>query len=386
MARSPTRYPGIYGNDRGAYTFIYRDAHGRQRERAARTLDEARREKARLERVARDGGEDASSITLHAFLAEWIDAYQGTGKRGFREETREEYRALLKRYALRHFSDRAKLAQIKPRDIAGFIAWLVKQPNGRKDAQKKPQTLSDKSIRNALNPLSAALRTARREGLIEVDPTLDAQLPHRPRVEDDQEDVRALTLTQLHTFLALVHPAHQLLLAFTVETGMRASEVIGLDVKHLALNGDNPHVMVRQRYRRKKLGALKSRYARREIPLSAPLVDDLRAAVRGREGILFPSLTGSRLDIDNVRNRIIGPPAEEAGVPWVGWHTLRHTCASLLFARGRNVVQVQRWLGHHSPSFTLDTYVHLLDDGVGEPLDLGATAPHSSSQTPVHGR
>jgi hypothetical protein len=36
--------------------------------------------------------------------------------------------------------------------------------------------------------------------------------------------------------------------------------------------------------------------------------------------------------------------------------------------RGSNVVQVQRWLGHHSPSFTLDTYVHLLDADLGEPL------------------
>jgi hypothetical protein len=35
-------------------------------------------------------------------------------------------------------------------------------------------------------------------------------------------------------------------------------------------------------------------------------------------------------------------------------------------------VQVQRWLGHHSAAFTLATHVHLLDGGVGEPLDLAA--------------
>ena len=64
--------------------------------------------------------------------------------------------------------------------------------------------------------------------------------------------------------------------------------------------------------------------------------------------------------------------AEEAGVPWIGFHTFRHTCASLLFAEGRNAVQVQRWLGHHSPAFTLERYVHLLDDGVGAPLAIGA--------------
>jgi hypothetical protein len=45
------------------------------------------------------------------------------------------------------------------------------------------------------------------------------------------------------------------------------------------------------------------------------------------------------------------------------FHTFRHTCASLLFAAGRNPKQVQCWIGHHSPSFTLDVYGHLLDEG-----------------------
>jgi integrase len=49
----------------------------------------------------------------------------------------------------------------------------------------------------------------------------------------------------------------------------------------------------------------------------------------------------------------------------VGFHTFRHTCASLLFDQGRNVKQVAEWLGHADPSFTLRTYVHLIDDGVG---------------------
>ena len=56
------------------------------------------------------------------------------------------------------------------------------------------------------------------------------------------------------------------------------------------------------------------------------------------------------------------------------------TCASMLFAEGRNAVQVQRWLGHHSPAFTLSTYVHLLDGDLGEPLSLsGSPQPVSTS-------
>ena len=86
---------------------------------------------------------------------------------------------------------------------------------------------------------------------------------------------------------------------------------------------------------------------------------------------MFPTLTGTAMDDGNLRHRTLKPAAEEAGVGWAGFHTFRHTCASMLIADGRNIVQVSRWLGHHSPSFTLDVYAHLMDEGVGEALVLG---------------
>jgi hypothetical protein len=50
---------------------------------------------------------------------------------------------------------------------------------------------------------------------------------------------------------------------------------------------------------------------------------------------------------------------------------------STLFAQGRNAVQVQRWLGHHSAAFTLSRYVHLLDGVLGAPLDVRLDADMS---------
>ena len=38
----------------------------------------------------------------------------------------------------------------------------------------------------------------------------------------------------------------------------------------------------------------------------------------------------------------------------------------MLFAEGRNPKQVQMWLGHSDPGFTLRAYVHLIDDGLGD--------------------
>ena len=66
------------------------------------------------------------------------------------------------------------------------------------------------------------------------------------------------------------------------------------------------------------------------------------------------------------------PAAKRAGVPWVGFHTFRHTCATMLFRHGLNAKQAQMWLGHHSPAFTLATYVHLLPDDLPDPGFLDA--------------
>jgi integrase len=49
---------------------------------------------------------------------------------------------------------------------------------------------------------------------------------------------------------------------------------------------------------------------------------------------------------------------------------LRRTCASLLIESGLSVLRLRRWMGHHSPAFTLETYGHLLDGDLGPALDL----------------
>lgn len=117
--------PGIYkrGN---RYVFAYR-VEGKQRWESCRTLDEARRKKAaRQTDLARGEFQDQSRITLHEYAREWVERYQGTGRRGFREETRLEYR-VLDRYALRYFPERLRLTDVTPRHIAAFIAWLCAQ-------------------------------------------------------------------------------------------------------------------------------------------------------------------------------------------------------------------------------------------------------------------
>ncbi|HEY3946086.1 MAG TPA: tyrosine-type recombinase/integrase [Solirubrobacteraceae bacterium] len=382
-----TRTPGIY--KRGSrYVFAYR-VDGKQRWESCRTLDEARRAKAaRATDIGRGEFEERSRITLHEYAREWVERYQGTGRRGFREETRSEYRALLDKYALSHFSAQTRVTEITPRHVASFVGWLCEQtkPAATKDEPDRRLPLSDKTVRNALGPLKACLATARREGLIRHNPATDVALPHRARVDDDDrprpfprvESDDGEVVETMELVVEQIDQSHRLMFELLAATGLRRSELLVLEGRHLALDGERPHVKIRQRVRRRRgeglvIGPLKSRYSKRDVPIRCTLAERLAADGAGEGELVFRSAAGSVLDPDNLATRVLAPACKAAGVEWAGFHTFRHTVASRLFAEGRNVVKVhQRWLGHHSASFTLDTYVHLLDNDLGEPLQTSA--------------
>ena len=224
--------------------------------------------------------------------------------------------------------------------------------------------------------MRACLATAVDDGLIRSNPAQRVRLPHRPKPEEEHgEHVRALTREQLAAFLELVHPRHRLMFRLLATTGLRVSELLALQWRHLRLDGSEPGVRVRRAYVRGRVEPPKSKHGKRDVPLEPLLVSDLRAWRKAtewpaKEDLVFPSLRGTPLEAKNVLRRVLRPVAEKIGAPWAGFHTFRLTCASMLFERGANAVQVQRWLGHHSASFTLERYVHLLRRDLGEPLRL----------------
>ena len=391
-----TRHPGIY--KRGSrYVVVFRGADGRQRKEAARTLDEARKVKAaRSADVARGEFHPQSRERFREYAEAWVERYQGTGRRGFRESTRDDYRRLLNDFAFPFFDERRRrrLSEVTPSDVAEFIGWLSDQSAmaylehgqaiARAEAQGKrlpkqrrmERPLSDSTVRNILNPVRACFATAVREGKVRHNPTTGADLPHRERIRDDDgAEVRALGREQLAALLSVVHPHHRTMFRVLASTGLRISELIAIQWRHLRLDGSQPAVRVRRAIVRGREEPPKSRHGKRDVPLDAQLVSELRerrrAAEWGRdEDLVFPSLSGTPLNPENLRRRVLRPAAEEANAPWAGFHTFRHTCASMLFERGANAKQVQRWLGHHSPSFTLDRYVHLLDERLPDPVAL----------------
>ena len=302
-----TKAPGIFKRG-GRYVFSYR-VNGRQRWDSCRTLDEARRAKAaRTTDIGRGEFDRRSRITLREYALDWIERYQGRGRRGFRDSTRDDYRRVLKQYVFKYFPERTRLTEITPSDVAGFIAWLC-------DPEKQGQALSDKSVRNYLGPLSACMASAVREGLIRHNPTRDADLPHRPSADDvEDEDTRAMTSEQLAALLAVIPSRHRLFFRLLAATGLRISEAIALQWRHLDLDGPSPHVKVRRGVVRGTLGPPKSRYSRREVPLDAELVHALRKLQEetdwpGEEDLVFTAGNGATCMPGTFADGCSSPPA-----------------------------------------------------------------------------
>ena len=80
-----------------------------------------------------------------ATASDWIDRYQGNGRRGFREGTRDDYRRLLAQYAHSLFGERLRLVYVTPRTLAQWVAWLVGGA-GLVLAERRPRRMLPRSL------------------------------------------------------------------------------------------------------------------------------------------------------------------------------------------------------------------------------------------------
>jgi integrase len=366
------RHPGIYR--RGSRYVIQWQHRGKQHKEAFRTLAEAKEAKG-----LRDGGErrKASRVGFEDYYTGWIETYAGRTARGFSETTRPEYRRPIEAEALPRWRT-WKLADVEPGDVRDLFGAMRRA--GR-------STSAIKKLRAAL---SAMFATAVEDGKIRTNPMVGVRIPAALEPTTiTEEKAKAITRADLAILLAAIPEDWKLFFEFLTHSGLRISEAIGLNWEHLDL-GERPKIMVREQVYEGVRKSLKTTSSERDVPLSPGMASRLlahrRDHYRGEDKPVFSTSVGTELRPANVYRRVLAPAAISVGmfieVPitdkdgeptgrtrkrsTVSFHTFRHTCASMLFEAGRDVKQVQEWLGHSDPVFTLRTYVHLMDDGVGD--------------------
>lgn len=145
------------------------------------------------------------------------------------------------------------------------------------------------------------------------------------------------------------------LLLLAVQSGLRISELIGLDCADLHL-GSGAHVSCHGKGRKDRI-----------TPLTRSSVAVLGAWLAERAGApsdpLFPARRGGRLSRDAVEHRIAIHAARAAHAcpslrgKRVSAHVLRHTTAMRLLHAGVDTTVIALWLGHESVE-TPQIYLH----------------------------
>jgi integrase/recombinase XerC len=219
--------------------------------------------------------------------------------------------------------------------------------------------LSRASVGRKLASLRSFFRFLHREGRLPSNPARTLLTPRQvkkvPRVLSEPEAGQvaeeprrrsprgsALSLLRDHAMMELLYA-----------TGMRASELVGLDMERLHLGDRIVRVLGKGR-------------KERIVPFGEPAARALEAYLASRAkaggvpgtGAVFVNARGGRLTSRTLQ-RVVERAAREAMLEKdASPHTMRHSFATHLLARGADLRAIQELLGHSSLS-TTQKYTHV---------------------------
>lgn len=249
-----------------------------------------------------------------------------------------------------HFErDRVRIRDVDHLTVRLFLGYLMERGLSRKSAARKLA-----GIRSFFRHLVAINAASANPAASVATPRIPKKLPV---FLDEKAVERMMDLPDRTTVMGLRDRA---ILELLYGTGIRLSELIGIDLGDLDLQGATVKVLGKGRKERivpigrKALESLHAYLDRRTSLLSAA------TPPRDRDALLL-SARGLRLyprGVHGVVSRYIGSVSEiEKKSP----HVLRHTFATHLLNRGADLRAVKELLGHESLS-TTQLYTHVTID------------------------
>jgi integrase len=197
---------------------------------------------------------------------------------------------------------------------------------------------------------------------------------------------------EIEAVAAQLKPVHGPMVVFAAATGLRPSELFGLEWRDVDRQAGV--VYVRRAFANGRLKQTKTRLSTRAVPLQAKALEALDCLPRSENEILFPNPRGGRIDFRSFGRRHWKPAQQRAGIePPRRLYDLRHTYATFALRAGVPVFAVSRFMGssiamidHHYGHLAHDSREHavsLLDALAFErAVDAGWTPPPRSA-TPV---
>ncbi|MDM4771162.1 site-specific integrase [Solimonas sp. SE-A11] len=237
------------------------------------------------------------------------------------------------------------VGEITKSDILQFRAVLA-QAKGRNGNA----TLSPKTLNRVVQILGQILAEAA-ERFEFVNPVDKIKRLKQPKI-----DIHPFTMDQVRLILDTVRTDYRNYFTVRFLTGMRTGEIHGLKWKYVDF--ERGQILVRENLVRGELEYTKTDGSQREIEMSKPVLEALRAqqAITGDQEFVFCNREGEPLDLDNVTNRVWYPLLRHLGLEKRRPYQTRHTCATLWLAAGENPEWVARQLGHANTMMLFKTY------------------------------
>lgn len=225
--------------------------------------------------------------------------------------------------------------------------------------------------------------------MLPLNPADRVVLPKKERADVG----KAYTVQQLQDLVSLFHgDILELIVYLEVMYGLRRSEVCGLrweavDFENRCISIHHTAVVINGEVIRSN--RTKSRSSRRILPMNEQVYEKLQAVQKAQGklaqelGKLWPASgyvcvrqDGQPIDPTFVSHHF-ARVLKKSNLPYIRFHDIRHSVASLLHSRNFDLKDIQEWMGHSDISTTGNIYSHLEQErmrGMAEAIESALDA------------
>lgn len=305
---------------------------------------------------------DGSSITVKEYLQNWLHTYC---EPNLAPTTLESYKMIIDKHIIPSLGE-IQLQKLQSFNIQNYVAAKLKY--GRLDGKGG---LSGKSVTYHIRILSEALKHAKKMRYIMQNPCNDIEMPKTKKYTAKVYDAKQLA----ELFKAAADNDIEIAIILGALAGLRRGEVLGL--KWDTVNFEKGTITISEtvvRVLNTYTKDPKSDTSQRNIAAPDALIKALRAQ-RKKQLELKLMLGQAYQDNNLVCCRADGSPITpsafshrykalltNSNLPYIRFHDLRHSYATLLLKGNVPAKVASALLGHSSVGITLDLYSHVLDE------------------------
>ena len=264
---------------------------------------------------------------------EWRTSYQ------------QKVSIVIKNYLIPAFGNQV-LSKIKKSDLLNFRASLAKVTHG-----KNQTSLKASRINQIMTPLRMILNDAAER--------YEFESPYKNinNLKESKIEVTPFSLEEVHKILTTVREDFRPYYTIRFFTGMRTSEIDGLQWKNIDLQRREIHI--REALVNGVLGGTKTYGSDRTIQMSDRVYQAFlqqKSLNNGKSDFVFCNRDGGPLDYRLVNKRVWHPILRFLGLKSRRAYQTRHTAATLWLSAGENPEWIARQLGHSTTEMLFRVY------------------------------